>query len=387
MQNQSPMRHRLPLVCALVHGGSAVGVARRSQESLVHSIALEVTARCNQRCAYCYNAFRADGGKSIADPALDDLQRVLQRVFEHPEVKQVTLTGGEPLLRADLRQLVDFVLQAGRQVQIISNGGPDPGADLAWLAQKGIAAVQITLAGACAETHDAHCGSGSFARTTRAIARMREAGVRVAGSFLCTQLSSAEASDVFGLFCAAGIQRVAFNRFNPSGFARHEVGRLLPTRSQVLLALHAANSAAERLGISVFCAMPIPPCVVDRAEFPHIRMGGCSAGAEVSEPAIGVDGSVRMCTLLADPIGNVFEQDLATLPTWSGARAFRSAIPVFCQDCPKASSCLGGCGAAALWLTGSASGLDPFIAQHVENHYLGSLPRGPQIPLREGDAP
>lgn len=352
----------------------------------MQSISLEVTARCNQRCAYCYNAFRADGGKSIADPELGALQRVLERVFENPAITQVTLTGGEPLLRKDLSTLIDVVRKAGRRVQIISNGGPDAAADFAWLADKTIATVQLTLAGACAETHDAHCGSGSFVRTTNSIARMRAQGVRVAGSYLCTALSAAEAADVFALFAQLGIARVALNRFNPSGFARHEVHRLLPTRTQVLGALREAERAATELGLGIFCAMPIPPCVADRAEFPHIRMGGCSAGAEASEPAIGADGSVRLCTLQAAPIGNIFEQDLATLATWSGARAFRSAIPDFCQECPKAATCLGGCGAAAAWLSGSPSGLDPFLARHVEKDYLDKLPRGPQSAASEEPA-
>ena len=352
----------------------------------MQSISLEVTAHCNQRCAYCYNAFRADGGRSIADPDLAGCKRLLERVFADPKIRQVTLTGGEPLLRKDLPDLVDFVLAAGRQVQIISNGGPDPDADHAWLARKGIAGVQITLAGAVAATHDAHCGSGSFARTTRAIARMRAQGVRVAGSYLCTALSSAEAPDVFALFSQAGVKRVAFNRFNPSGFARHEVHRLLPTRSQALAALRHADNAAQSLGLGIFCAMPIPPCVADRSDYPHVRMGGCSAGSEGGEPAIAVNGDVRMCTLLADPIGNIFEQDLATLPSWSSARAFRGAIPGFCQGCVKAATCLGGCGAAALWLSGSAGELDPFVAQHVQEDYLARLPRGPETAASEGAA-
>jgi radical SAM protein with 4Fe4S-binding SPASM domain len=337
------------------------------------SVALEVTARCNQKCAYCYNAWRDDGGKSVPDATTAELRRVLDTVLADPGLDHVTLTGGEPLLRKDLPELVGVIAAAGRRVMIISNGGPDPELDVEWLAQKSVAGIQVTLAGATPQVHDAHCGSGSYVRTTAAIARMRAAKVRVMGSYLCTAKSWPDARAVLEQFAAAGVKQVAFNRFNPSGFGTGSAEELLPTRSQVLEALRAADTAAPQLGLKIPCTMPIPPCVVDRKEFPNIRFGGCSAGTAVGEPAVNAQGELRMCTLQRHAVGNLFSGDAERFLDLPAVTAFRQAIPEFCQGCAHQATCLGGCGAAAEWRTGSAASLDPFVARHVEPNYFGGV--------------
>ncbi|MBI5607467.1 MAG: radical SAM protein [Deltaproteobacteria bacterium] len=334
------------------------------------SVALEVTAHCNQKCAYCYNAWRDNGGKGLADASTAELRRVLDLVLADPELEHVTLTGGEPLLRKDLAELIDVVRAAGRRVLIISNGGPDPELDVRFLAQKAVAGIQVTLAGASAAVHDAHCGAGSYVRTTAAIARMRAHGVRVLGSYLCTAQSWPDAQAVLEQFAAAGIQQVAFNRFNPSGYATDSAQDLLPTRTQVLHALRAADAAAPRLGLKIPCTMPIPPCVVERKEFPNIRFGSCSAGTAVGEPALNASGDLRLCTLQKGAVGNLFAGDGARWLELPGVTAFRQAIPAFCQGCAHQATCLGGCGAAAEWRTGRAAELDPFVARHVEPGYF-----------------
>lgn len=348
------------------------------------SVALEVTAHCNQKCAYCYNAWRDDGGKSLPDATTAELRRVLDAVLSDPELEHVTLTGGEPLLRKDLPELVGVIAAAGRRVMIISNGGPDPQLELGWLADKCVAGIQVTLAGATPAVHDAHCGSGSFVRTTAAIARMRAAGVRVLGSYLCTAKSWADAHAVLEQFAAAGVKQVAFNRFNPSGYATGSAEDLLPTRSQVIEALGAADTAALRLGLKIPCTMPIPPCVVDRKAFPHIRFGGCSAGTAVGEAAVNAQGELRMCTLQRHAVGNLFAGDAKVFLTLPAVAAFRQAIPEFCQGCAHQATCLGGCGAAAEWRTGSPASLDPFVARHVEPGYFdSSVPQGTAGPTAE----
>ncbi len=337
------------------------------------SVALEVTAHCNQKCAYCYNAWRDDGGKGLPDATTAELRRVLDLVLADPELEHVTLTGGEPLLRKDLKELVGVIAAAGRRVLIISNGGPDPELDVSWMAHKSVAGIQVTLAGATAAVHDAHCGTGSQVRTTAAIARMRAAGVRVLGSYLCTAKSWPDARQVLEQFAAAGIKQVAFNRFNPSGFATKSAEELLPTRTQVIEALRAADTAAPRLGLKVPCTMPIPPCVVERKDFANIRFGGCSAGTAVGEPALNAKGELRMCTLQHRAVGNLFQGDGPNFLQLPGVTAFRRAIPAFCQGCAHQATCLGGCGAAAEWHTGSAASLDPFVARHVEPDYFGAM--------------
>ncbi len=68
----------------------------------VHSVAIELTAFCNQHCDYCYNAWREDRGASIGTPALATLLARIDRLAGAVDLEHVTLTGGEPLASHDL---------------------------------------------------------------------------------------------------------------------------------------------------------------------------------------------------------------------------------------------------------------------------------------------
>ena len=52
---------------------------------------------------------------------------------------------------------------------------------------------------------------------------------------------------------------------------------------------------------------------------------------------------------------------------------YRDVTPEFCAPCPHKSNCLGGCGAAAASVLGNPRGLDPFVAQHVDDAFADRL--------------
>ena len=255
------------------------------------SIAVEITARCNQKCAYCYNAWREDRGVEVAEQDSASLRALITSLTEQVDLRYLTLTGGEPLFRSDFLELVDFINSKGLGVVIISNGGLVTDEMASRLAQRRIHYIQITLAGADSETHDAHCGEGTFERAGRAIDRLTAAGIRVGGSYLCTAKNAHQARAVLERFANADVRRVAFNRFNPAGYAIPAIMELLPTRSQVLQALQQANECAAVHSLAITNTMPIPACVLDKRNYPNIKFGSCSAATDIAEYALGPDGA------------------------------------------------------------------------------------------------
>jgi radical SAM protein with 4Fe4S-binding SPASM domain len=122
--------------------------------------------------------------------------------------------------------------------------------------------------------------------------------------------------------------------------------------------------AAER-DLRIHCTMPIPPCVVDPADYPHVQFGQCAVGTDQAEYAVDPRGRLKLCTLQKDTIGSLLESSLGDLLARGEAQRFRDAIPAFCRPCPHRQTCMGGCRAAAQWVCGRVDELDPFIAQHV----------------------
>ena len=71
--------------------GDTRGVVTRRR---VNSIAIELTSHCNQRCSYCYNAWREDNGKGVGALPSEELLALVDRALTEVAFDEVTLTGG-----------------------------------------------------------------------------------------------------------------------------------------------------------------------------------------------------------------------------------------------------------------------------------------------------
>lgn len=348
--------------------GASVPGAAPKQALGLRSIAIELTSRCNQRCLYCYNAWRGDAVLPGGELSTEQVCALVDKALADTALDHVTLTGGEPLLRPDLYDIIAHVNARGLRAAIVSNGSLVDEQVAKRLALHDVAYVQVTLLGPDAVTHDVLCGQGSFRGVTRGVESLVAAGVPVGGSFLCTRRNFQAAGPTLRLMRELGIRaHWAFNRFNPSGPAAAQMRFLLPTRSEVLAALRAAEAIAREEGIKLHCTMPIPQCMVDEAEFPAVEFGTCSAATDQAEYAVDPWGNLKVCTLQRGAIGNLLERSLAELVESEIVMRFRARTPLFCEPCPLRASCRGGCGAAAEWVYGDVNALDPFLAQHVQS--------------------
>lgn len=337
------------------------------------SLAVELTSACNQKCTYCYNAWRDDDGRGVGALPTDELVAILERTLATGSFDHVTFTGGEPFSRRDLFEVLDVCARAGTRFQMISNGGLVTEALATRLATYAPLSVQVTLDGPSAEVHDAHVGgAGHFERALRGIRALRAAGITVVGCVVVTRKNARLVGEILALFASLGVSRISFSRFSPAGYAVQHAADLLPSRSDVLAALALAEAHAVAHGASVGSTMPIPPCVVEHADYPHIRFGSCPIGTDAQELALGPRGELRHCTLHEEAIGDARTTSYAELAASGALQRYRDVTPAFCAPCLHAPTCLGGCGAAAIAMTGTR-GVDPFVAQHVDDDFGARL--------------
>lgn len=339
----------------------------------VNSIAIELTSHCNQRCSYCYNAWREDNGRSVGALPHAELLAVVHKALDELELDHVTLTGGETFARADVFDVLDACKGHGVDVQIISNGGLIDDALAERLRPYPIRCIQITLNGPNAELHRAHVGGDHFDATIEGIRALRRHRVPVAGCIVVTRRNAAVVGEILDLFAELGVTLIALSRFSPAGYAAAHVAELLPSRSDMVTALSQAEARAGQHGLELQVTMPVPPCVIDHADYPHIRFGGCPIGTEAQELALGPRGELRSCTLHSETLGDARTQPFAELLDAPALTRYRDVTPEFCAPCPHRRSCLGGCGAAAASVLGDPRGLDPFVAQHVDDEFAARL--------------
>jgi len=343
-----------------------VAPASTSRLTRVGSLLFECTWRCNQACAFCYNAWHADTNDLTPTPEPGTLRsrRLLARAIRESGAARVAFTGGEPTLRDDLIDLVATARVAGAKASLLTNGARFDRALAADLKRVGCGLVQLTLCGLTATTHDGLCGAGAFERVHAGFAAARAARLPASLTFVLTRPALGDAEGLLDHARRLGVRQVLVNRFNPGGHGLAQGGAdLLPTLAELRAALAALDRAAARTGLRPFLAVPLMPCLVDKSRYPHLRIAqGCAAGTERSYFTLDPLGRVRFCNHTATVLGRVGDRSFATLLNAPQVAAFREARPPFCATCPGWDRCRGGCRAAAEQATGRWDAEDPFLA-------------------------
>ena len=125
------------------------------------SVEISITGSCNLRCAYCSH-FTGPGDVNADRP----LEAWLQFFEELGRacVMDVTLSGGEPFVRPDLREIIRGITANHMRFSILTNGTLIDTETAAFLAStKRCNNVQVSIDGAIDTTHDAFRGQGNFA--------------------------------------------------------------------------------------------------------------------------------------------------------------------------------------------------------------------------------
>lgn len=206
------------LYCGAVEAGDLLRYpGRQAQELPSHLLQFSadkkpvvvwnVTRRCNLKCLHCY-------ARATAGPAQDELSHQaaldLLRDLKDFGAPVVLFSGGEPLLRPDLFELVDRAVAHGMRA-VISTNGTLISRDLAWrLKDLGLSYVGISLDGAAA-VHDRFRGkSGSFAAAMAGVRHCREMGLKVGLRFTVSRLNYREVPAIFDLVEEYQLPRICF---------------------------------------------------------------------------------------------------------------------------------------------------------------------------------
>ena len=326
------------------------------------SFVFEVTPTCNHDCLHCYNAWKNPG---VATPALLDTEAtlaMLERMLDQTGANLVTLTGGEPLLRPDLFEIVDWLVGRGVTINLISNGSLLSADAIARLAGK-VGVFELPLLSAESAIHDRLSGvPGAFDRVTLAIAELKAARQRVVAVFVATRLNLPAWRATAELAFALGADAIMFNRFNPGGRGRDNIGLLQAAPAELAESLDVAQELSACWEMPVSCSIAMPPCLFDHKRWPALSFGFCAAGTERAYYTLDPSGNIRPCNHSPRILGNIREQDFADIVNSPDMTDFHAARPAFCGGCRLENECLGGCKAAAEVCAGSAWACDPFLA-------------------------
>ncbi|MFD7134676.1 pyrroloquinoline quinone biosynthesis protein PqqE [Streptomyces sp. NPDC059894] len=331
----------------------------------------ELTHACPLHCPYCSNPVelaRRSGELSTGEWA-DVLRQAAALGVVHTH-----LSGGEPLLRPDLEEIVAAAEAAGIYTQLVTSGTGLDEPRLAALRTAGLRSVQLSVQHAEPKANDRIAGRpSSFAAKERAAALVRRAGLPLGLNVVLHRDNLDAVDDLVELGVAWGVDRIELANTQFYGWGLLNRAALLPTRAQLARARESVERRREQLAGRVDLVWVVPD-YFDGVAKPC--MGGWGAVSLTVAP----DGTVLPCPAAASlpdlDAPSVRDRSLAWI--WDHSPAFgrfrgTGWMTGPCGGCPRREEDFGGCRCQAYALTGDAARTDPACALSPDHHLVRTL--------------
>lgn len=331
-----------------------------------YGLLTELTYRCPLHCPYCSNPLRlAEFGDELS---LEELTRVLAEARELG-VLQLHLSGGEPLLRRDLLDIVAEARRLGFYTNLITSAFSLTADKARQLKSAGLDNVQISIQAADAEHSDYIAGTRSYDRKLAAARAVKALGFPLTLNYVLHRQNIDQTPRLIELAEDLGADRVELANTQYYGWALRNRAALMPTLIQLRRIEPVVRAAIERLAGRMQILYVFPDYYSD---YPKPCMGGWGSRQLTLRP----NGDVLPCQA-ADQIAgveieNVRSRSLAWI--WDESPLFNRFrglewMQEPCRSCPRKTLDFGGCRCQAFLLTGDPAATDP-VCQLAPRHAL-----------------
>ena len=328
----------------------------------------ELTYACNLSCAHCLSS---SGRRDPRELSTAECKAVID-TLERMQVFYVNIGGGEPTVRSDFWELVDYATAHHVGVKFSTNGVKLDAAAAARLAASDYVDVQISLDGATREVNDAVRGAGSFDTAMRAMQNLSDAGFRGFKLSVVMTRHNIPQIDQFKAIADRFGAQLRLTRLRPSGRGADVWDELhpLPEQQRELYDWLVGHGEEVLTGDSFF----------------HLSAFGGGA-----MPGLNLCGAGRVVCLI-DPVGDVYACPFAIHENFlagnvRGTGGFESVWKTSelftdlrkpdtggaCKSCGFYDSCRGGCMAAKFFTGLPLDGPDPECVQGYGESALASV--------------
>ncbi len=332
-------------------------------------VAWELTNACNLACIHC----RASAIKQPQPGELStaEAKHFIDELVEYKPI--IILTGGEPLLRADVYDIARYATGRGLRAVLATNGTlltPD-------IAQKlkdaGIQRISISIDGATAQTHDTFRGEpGAFVAALQGIDILKKAKISFQINTTITKRNLDEIARIYDLALELGATALHIFLLVPTGRGEEiEEEEIPPEEYERVLNWFYDKSKDSRLQLKATCAPHYFRIMRQRAKAEGIRITrethgfeamtkGCLGGSAFC--FVSSKGDVYPCGYLPVLAGNIRERPFKM--TWEKSKVFNDLrdsgkLKGKCGKCEYRTVC-GGCRARAYAAGGDYLGEEPY---------------------------
>jgi len=298
---------------------------------------IAVTYRCNLNCEFCYV-----GDKAYEELKTSDTRKILFKIYHDTQVPSVSFTGGEPLLRGDIYELVEYASKVGLWTNMITNGTLLDRTRVDMLKKAGLSSAQVSIEGPDPEIHDRITGvRGSFDATIRGIELLKDAHIPVHTNTTVSQNNLNYLEEICLLVKKIGLKRFSMNLLIPCGSALSK-RQLWVSYSVIGEYILKLKHRAEAECIKFLWYSPVPMCTFNPIAY---GFGNKSCAAITGLLSIDPMGNIIPCSSWRMPVASLLRNNFKDIWQSSILSYFRNGkyAPDLCHECLHFTVCKGAC--------------------------------------------
>ncbi len=334
------------------------------------SLIAEVTHRCPLHCLYCSNPIELK--RSDNELATEDWVRVFKQAAELG-VLHLHLTGGEPLARPDLAQLIASGRAAGLYVNMITSGIGLTEKRLAELVEAGLEHIQLSFQDVEEASANHIAGTRAHAHKLALIPIIRKFPIALTLNLVIHRQNIDRLESFIQMAEQFAPERLEIAHVQYYGWALKNRELLMPTQDQVERSVVIVEAAKERLKGRIKLESVFPDYF---GSYPKACVGGWGRQILLIDP-IGQALPCHAAAVIPEMrFDTVRERSLAWI--WRESAAFNrfrgdAWMSETCKTCPRKERDFGGCRCQAFQLTGDANAIDSVCTLSPDHTLMAQL--------------
>lgn len=310
-----------------------------------YTVKLEITNLCNLKCIHCI----ANSGKMLQNElSKKEIFTLINRCVQIGVIN-FGIVGGEPLLRKDIFEIIDYAVEKGLRVTLSTNAILVDEAIAERIAKSKIIGVAVSVDG-LGKVHDQFRGvPGAFEKTITGIKNLQKKGVKVNITTVVSKHNLHQLGKIVDFIAEMCVNSYMVNEFLSAGRGKQSDWLSLSEDDfkQMTQILHKKRKQYHNQLLIRWVGVGNQPGIPD-TERGIIVVSKCGAG--LTELTVEADGGIRPCPFLAPINENIRTTDIERI--WFESehlKRFRdkSKLKGKCNKCKYQFSCGGGCRARA----------------------------------------
>ncbi len=334
-------------------------------------LVLELTYRCPLKCPWCNNPLDFDEIKSEHELSTSQWIQVLRDARKIGSL-QLGFSGGEPMLRPDLEELVKESDGLGYYTNLITSGIGLNTDRLSELKRSGLKQIQLSLQHSDCDKNNLMVGVNSFDEKMNVLEDIKSKGFPVVLNVPLSCYNIEAVDDIIDMAERMGIEYIEFANIQYYNWALLNRASLLPTREQIEYAEQRVNAARKRLDNKLTIYFVVP-------DYFDGRPKACMNGWGAIHLTIAPDGTALPCqeAQVMENIQYPNVKDNALEWIWRKSPAFEmyrgdSWMKEPCVGCDEKKKDFAGCRCQAYLLTGDATNADPACSKSKHHDVIQS---------------